>query len=152
QKLRTAIESILGSLPRESLAVRKFRDYYKFPVRRVSRTPHDTRSGRPSHTVDDSPDSGYRRTETRDLKPESGERETESQQPRTIAHASSIDAGNNHNGLIRIRREDAPAEWFHSCAEGRQRKCVRSEFLDRVDLPIQCYSHEADKQIVASSG
>jgi hypothetical protein len=41
-KHRKNIENILGELPRESLAVKKFRDYYKFHAHRVSRTPRHT--------------------------------------------------------------------------------------------------------------
>jgi hypothetical protein len=84
-KHRTNIESILGSLPRESIAVKKFRDYYKFPTRRVSRTPSHTASPTPSHTVGVSPDTGDRIPENRDQRSETGEGEPERKQPPTFA-------------------------------------------------------------------
>jgi hypothetical protein len=41
-----------------------------------------------------------------------------------------------------LKREDAPAEWFFTCPEGKQRRCVRTEYLGRVDLAVQCDAHE----------
>jgi hypothetical protein len=138
-KHRTNIESVLGSLPRESLAVKKFREYYKFPAHRVSRTPSRTPSHTPSDTVGVSPEIGDRIPENREQRSETGEGEPERKQPPTIAHAT---VSNGH----RVKREEAPAEWFNACGEGRAKRCLKAQYLDRVDLPDQCYHHRKVQQ------
>jgi hypothetical protein len=146
-KHRTAIESILGSLPRESLAVKKFRNTYNFPTHRVARTPRNTSPDTSSDRVGVSPEIGDRRTENRDRRTEigKGERERKNQDRAADAHLGNASSarGSSHNGPV--RREEAPAEWFNDCPEGRQRRCVRTEFFGRVDLAIRCSSHEKER-------
>jgi hypothetical protein len=51
----------------------------------------------------------------------------------------------------KIKTFEAPADWFNDCAEGRYRKaCIKTEYLDRVDLPDQCTTHQQER--TASSG
>jgi hypothetical protein len=45
-----------------------------------------------------------------------------------------------------VNREDAPAEWFHDCGEGRARRCLKTPYFDRVDLPDQCVTHAEMRQ------
>jgi hypothetical protein len=138
-KHRVAIQSILGSLPRESLAVKKFREVYKFRLHRVSRTPSHKASPTPSHTVGVSPEIRDRRTENREQRSETGEGEPERKHPPTFAYAMGS------NGQ-KIPRQDAPAEWFNDCGEGRAKRCLKTEYFDRVDLPDKCTYHRQVRQ------
>jgi hypothetical protein len=49
-----------------------------------------------------------------------------------------------------VKREAAPAEWFNDCGEGRQRRCVKTQYLERVDLGTQCDSHDKARRMVAA--
>jgi len=125
-------------------------------------TVHDTSSTRRGHVVDSSSNDLRRvlpdRKGSEGIKErigwerkggESEGRETQPPPARALGGASA--AGSNHNpetAHVRVRREEAPAEWFHDCGDGRQRKCVKSEYLDRVDLGIQCYAHERARKAV----
>jgi len=51
-----------------------------------------------------------------------------------------------------VKRENAPDAWFSNCPQGRQKKCVRTEFLDAVDLGIQCDAHEKARLMLANRG
>jgi hypothetical protein len=93
---RTAVETILGALPRTSPTVKKFKNYYGFTTHRVSGTPFDTPSDTPSHTPSQSR-IRRRRTET-----ENGEGERESERgdgsplvPPSVAGALDSDNGND---------------------------------------------------------
>jgi hypothetical protein len=65
-KHRTAIETILASLPRDSMAVKKFRDSYHFRVHTPSHTPPRKAAHGASKGVGLSPDpdSGFQKTDS----------------------------------------------------------------------------------------
>jgi hypothetical protein len=133
----------LGSLPQDSLAVRKFRRFHKFArgtVRKrvnktVPQTEGQTEGGSPIRTPAVTPD----KEPTPAVTPDARAR----QEASTFAHASSIGQ--------KMRREDAPAEWFNDCGEGRAKRCLKTQYLDHVDLPDQCVSHAKMRQAIAGS-
>jgi hypothetical protein len=144
------IATHLGSLPQDSAAVRKFRRYHSFtgtcvaleasrramwaargtvpPDRPYDRHPTvpPTDGGSPEKEIGKG--KGDRKEETG-----KGERERGNQD---VTHVTG-----SNNGGHRVRREDAPLEWFNDCAEGRRRRCVKTAYFDHVDLPDSCVAH-----------
>jgi hypothetical protein len=95
-KHRANIETILGSLPRESLAVKKFRVRYKFPVRRVSRTTPDRPDDRPPDTVDASPNPIPNQIPKHESESETRGGERERNQPPSARSESATTAGSDN--------------------------------------------------------
>jgi hypothetical protein len=143
----TAINRLLGTLPRDSVLLKKFRRYNKIPRDRVSDTSSYTQPHRVSHEVPLSPEKeiGEREKDSGDRKRRGGAREGEgTPDPPAVAHRTnpeefSLSSGSDGTAG-RTRTPPPPYEVIQAREAARAERAKAAE-LDDGDRAIAIVAH-----------
>jgi hypothetical protein len=142
----------VGALPQDNIAVLRFLRHYREMLQTTEvETKGKTKGGTVGGTVGGSPAVAVAPAPAPSPSHTPAATRTTTSEPPPALSGVAPAARSEDQSHDRVRREDAPAEWFNDCPEGRYKKeCVRYEYASRIDLAIECEDHRRKRAITAA--